>query len=368
MKPYILLDMSIKIIHRLIFILSFIAFSFIMNNNITAQTKVVKRSALKSNDYGVNYFLPKSVIHIEANVTRVETKAGPYYKYAEKYLGLNNVVTENSSYYELDEVTAYSKGIPDKENSYVVELKSGTTAPFVYLTESGLICAINAEYEPEESEKRKDSSNSPSSLGTTPESLFTEEYLQAGSTAKMAEVAAKQIYKIRESRMDILTGDAENAPKDGDAMKLVLSQLESQEKALVELFAGTVSKSSQTFSFEVEPVESMDKEIIFRFSKYLGVVGVDDLSGVPVYVNLKKIDNSLETVPQKKASKGVYYNVPGQGAVEIFYGVNKMWSGTLDLSQFGIVQILANPIFEDKKAPVKVYFYPETGGIKRIIQ
>ena len=64
----------------------------------------------------------------------------------------------------------------------------------------------------------------------TDASVFSEELLMAGSTAKQAEVAAKQIYRIRESRLNILTGEADNLPPDGEAMKLVIQQLEEQEK------------------------------------------------------------------------------------------------------------------------------------------
>jgi len=339
-----------------------------------AQTKVIKRSMSKSNDYGVNYFLPKSMLEIRISVSKTETKVGTYYKYAEKYLGIANVTIEDKTFYELDEVQVFLKAVPDKDKSYLVELKSGTTAPFVYLTESGLICTINAEYIPEENqtpvyEKPVVATNSKLS----PETLFTEEYLQAGSTAKMAEIVAKQIYKIRESRMDILTGNADNAPRDGVAMKLVLEQLEAQEKALMELFTGTSVKTTKTVTLEMEPEAVMEKEIIFRFSKHTGIVRTDDLSGQAVYMNLTKIETvDLIPVDTKKKNKdsdsGVFYNIPGRGEVEIFYGTNRMYKGTFDITQFGTTQVLANPIFENKKSPVKVYFYPETGGIKKIEQ
>ena len=38
------------------------------------------------------------------------------------------------------------------------------------------------------------------------------------------------------------------------------------------------------------------------------------------------------------------------------------------ITQFGTREGLAPVMFEDKKAPVKVLFYPETGAIKQIIQ
>ncbi len=342
-------------------LLSIIVLMLLSTTSIIAQTKVTKRTASKSNDYGVNYFLPKSVLEIQVPVLKTETKAGPYYKYAEKYLGITNAIIEDKTYYELNNVQVVLKGIPDKEKSYLVELKPGTTAPFVYLTESGLICTINAEYTP--SVENTGVNNKPAAASNTKlsvETLFTEEYLRAGSTAKMAEILAKQIYKIRESRMDILTGDADNAPSDGVAMKLILEQLEAQEKALVELFTGTAIQTTQSVIFEIEPNAEMEKEVIFRFSKHLGIVDNEDLSGQPVYMNLRKFETvdfeDLETAnPKKKdknADKGVFYNIPGQGEVEIFYGTNRIYTGNFDITQFGATQVLANPIFENKKAPV----------------
>ena len=63
----------------------------------------------------------------------------------------------------------------------------------------------------------------------TDASVFSEELLMAGSTAKQAEVAAKQIYRVRESRLNILTGEADNLPPDGEAMKLVSSNWRSKK-------------------------------------------------------------------------------------------------------------------------------------------
>jgi hypothetical protein len=343
---------------------------------IIAQTNVIKRVAAKSNNYGVNYFLPKTTLEIQVFTSKIEEKAGPYYRYAEKYLGVNNAIIEDKTFYELDDIQVNIKAVPDKDKSYIVELKQGTTAPFVYLTEDGLICTINAEYVPpvEKTAINGKATAASSNSKLSPEALFTQEYLQAGSTAKMAEIAAKQIYKIRESRLDILTGNADNAPPDGVAMKLVLEQLDAQEKALVELFTGTSSRSSaKTVIFILEPKFEMEKQIIFRFSKHLGIVDHDDLSGQPVYLNLRKIE-TVDLIPDdtkkkdKNADKGVFYNIPGRGEVEIYLGTNRIYRGVFDITQFGTTHVLANPIFENKKSPVRVYFYPETGGIKKIEQ
>jgi len=341
-----------------------------------AQTNVLKMSATKSTDYGVTYFLPKTVFTVYANYSKTTQKAGPYAKYAEKYLGVKDqsVVLEDKIFYTLNKVTVGSKGIADKDASYLVEFKSKTTSPFVYLTADGLICTINAEYEPEVSNNKTTVTKQTSEIPTPPpHSVYTEEYLQAGSVTKMAEVAAKQIYKLRDSRTDLLTGNADNAPRDGEGMKIVLANLEAQEKALTELFLGTTTVESFDKNFEIEPTSNIDKEVLFRFSKFLGIVDKDDLSGSPVYINIKNLEGSesQEIVDPKRKAKeplSIVYNLPGKAAVEVFYGVNSMYKNTFSVVQFGSKQILAPSLFDDKKAPVKVYFYPETGAIKQIIQ
>jgi hypothetical protein len=340
-----------------------------------AQTNVVKVNAIKSNNYGVQYFLPKTVLEIEVEYSETEQKAGPYAKYASKYLGMSEqlVIPENQTYYTLNNVHVTATGTPNKKESYLIELKAKTTAPFVYLTEEGLICTINADYvSPPAPEKQIEKSTAAPALSINPQSVYTEEYLRAGSIGKMAEIAAKQIYRIRESRSDILTGEAENAPKDGEAMKIVLANLEAQEKVWTELFTGSVATEKKTGKFRIEPVADVNKEILFRFSKYRGIVDNDDLSGIPVYINLKdlKTVDPVEIDPKRKEKeqKSIVYNVPGTVRVEIVYGTKQLYQGEHPATQLGITQILATSLFEDKKAAVQIYFYPFTGAIKQIIQ
>lgn len=340
---------------------------------LLAQTKVVKKNAVKANNFGITYSLPKTQLVVDAEVTKVTCKAGPYYKYAEKYLGVKDAVTEDKVYYELGKISLVNKGIPDPDNTYIVEFKSGTVAPYAYLTEDGLLCSINAEYTPEESplETIKKSGQGPAKV--TDASVFSEELLMAGSTARQAEVAAKQIYRIRESRLNILTGDADNLPPDGEAMKLVIQQLEEQEKALTNLFTGILTKETSHYEVNITPYDNLEKEVLFRFSNLMGIVDADDLGGVPVYMNLKATDRApvlepKEAEKKEKSLKGIVYNVPGKASIEISMNKKTLYKGEAQITQFGSREGLAPVMFEDKKAPVKVYFYPETGAIKQIIQ
>jgi hypothetical protein len=338
----------------------------------TAQTRVEKKVATKATGYGVTYSLPKTSLIVNAEVTKVTCKAGTYYKYAEKYLGVKDVVTEDNMRYELGKITLTNKGVPDAENVYVVEFKAGTVAPYVYLTEDGLLCTINTDYLPApEADKGAENANAPQT--PAPKAVFTEELLMAGSTVRQAEIAAKQIYHIRESRMDILTGDADNLPPDGEAMKLVIKQLEDQEKAMTSLFVGTCSTETAYYDVTIIPQEDMEEEVLFRFSTKLGVLDEDDLGGTPVYINLIAAERPPELIPKEaekkeKAMKGLIYNVPGKARVEIKSEQKTLYKGETPVVQFGTVESLAPVLFEDRKTPVKVLFYPETGAIKQIIQ
>ena len=340
---------------------------------LMAQTKVVKKNAVKANNFGITYSLPKTQLIVDAEVTKVTCKAGPYYKYAEKYLGVKDAITEDKVYYELGKLSLVNKGIPDPDNTYIVEFKSGTVAPYAYLTEDGLLCSINAEYTPEESELEKKKKNGQGPAKVTDASVFSEELLMAGSTARQAEVAAKQIYRIRESRLNILTGDADNLPPDGEAMKLVIQQLEEQEKALTNLFTGILTKETSHYEVSITPYDNLEKEVLFRFSNLMGIVDADDLGGVPVYMNLKATERApvldpKEAEKKEKSLKGIVYNVPGKASIEISMNKKTLYKGDAQITQFGSREGLAPVMFEDKKAPVKVYFYPETGAIKQIIQ
>lgn len=348
--------------------------SLLLSLPILAQTKVVKKNAVKANNFGITYSLPKTSLIVNTEVTKVTCKTGPYYKYAEKYLGVKDAITEDKVYYELGKLSLANVGIPDADNTYIVEFKGGTVAPYAYLTEEGLLCSINAEYAPEESAADASTKQkAQASANVTSSSVLSEELLMAGSTARQAEVAAKQIYRIRESRLNILTGEADNLPPDGEAMKLVIQQLEEQEQALTSLFTGIRTKETTDYDVSIVPFDNLDKEVLFRFSDQLGIVDADDLGGNPVYMNLKAIErapemDAKEAEKKEKAMKGIIYNVPGKAAIEISMNKKTLYKGEAQITQFGTREGLAPVMFEDKKAPVKVYFYPETGAIKQIIQ
>lgn len=346
----------------------------LLAGSVSAQ-EIVKMSAVKGNNYGVAYSLPKTIINVTTEYTKTTRKAGQFYQYAERYLNISNPITDDEVAYTLDAISSSTDGIVDKDKSYLVEFKSNSVAPFVSLTKDGLICAINAEYTLPKKDTDLGESMEMAQPFPDPTAYFSEEILRAGSTAKQAELIAKRIYSLRESRNNILTGEADNMPPDGDAYKLVMTQIDEQEKALTSLFAGMEVKEKGTKKFTLTPDDkNIENKILFRFSTKLGIVESDDLAGAPVYLTLTNKNPKQEVFltpkeekdMEKKFSKGVIYNVPGKGSLQITYNNKTYVNKEFDIVQYGAQEVLTPQMIDNNKQPIKVIFYPDLGAIKEM--
>ncbi len=342
-----------------------LAISVLTATSAMAQTQVVQGVTV-GKDYGVVYTLPKTEISIEIKATRISYTPGEFSRYADRYLRLNNVSGEASERWELNEVKAISVGIPDNSQTYFIKLKDKTVAPFVELTPDGLIKSINMAYSGNDNTEPATDDKQPKRK-VNPKDFLTEEILMANSSAKMAELISKEIYNIRESRNALLRGQADNMPKDGEQLRLMLENLEEQEAAMVEMFSGITTREERIFNIRLTPTREMNDEIIFRFSERLGVLGKDNLAGEPVYIKLE--DLKAVAIPvedgKKKQLSGVAYNVPGKARVTIIAGDEKMFEDDLSITQLGTVEYLAESLF-NKNSTIKVIFNPATGGIVKV--
>ena len=163
------------------------------------------------------------------------------------------------------------------------------------LTEDGIVKSINVPYS-KSNETKKAAPVIPATVKANPRDFLTEEILMASSTAKMAELVAKEIYNIRESKNALLRGQADNTPSDGAQLKIMLDNLNAQEDAMTKMFSGTRDKEEKTFTIRLTPDKELNNEVAFRFSKKLGVVANNDLAGTPFYITLK--DLKTVKIPQ----------------------------------------------------------------------
>ena len=341
-----------------------IATGLLMATSAYAQTEVLT-GVTRGKDYGVVYALPKTQIEIEIKANKVNYKPGEFSKYADRYLRLTNVSAEPEEYWELNSVKVKPVGVPNSEATYFVKLKDKTVAPLMELTEEGLIKSINVPYSSNNAKNAANNAVAPQRKAN-PRDFLTEEILMASSTAKMAELVAKEIYNIRESKNALLRGQADNMPSDGAQLKIMLNNLNLQEEAMTEMFSGVRNKEEKTFTVRLTPDKEMDNEVAFRFSKKLGIVANNDLAGEPVYITLKNL--KTVNVPEddgKKKVDGIAYNVPGKAQVTLTEGKKQWFNGELPVTQFGTIEYLAPALF-NKKSTVQVTFNPDTGGLIKV--
>lgn len=321
---------------------------------------------------GVNYFMPQTAFRITVVAEKKVTIPGELNKYAFRYLRMQDVVQEGSTEWSIKSITMEPYGVPDRSKAYNVKLKPKTAAPLVSLTHDGILLAINTDAE--ETTLPPLPQGTPAETPLNPKQYMSQEILSAGSTAKMAELCAQEIYDIRESRNALIRGEADNTPKDGEQLRLMLDQLDTQSRALEQLFTGYTLTSTEVFSFNFLPSAETDKELLFRFSQYSGAVDADDLSGRPVYISIKntgdlpaKVENAETDKKKAKIERGLYYNVPARETVSIFDLNETYLTAEYSMGQFGYTEILSNLLF-DKKLTTKVSFYQENGGVRKLEQ
>ncbi len=329
-----------------------------------AQTSVVWLN--DSNDFadGVTYFLPKTELVVVAEVKHRICKAGPFYKYAERYLGVSDIVTENADSWQLVDVRLRSRIMPDETKRFGVAVNKKTTAYNLQLDNNQIIKSVNVIAEKTQSRPQKSHQKPEKSVLDT---LFDmtqlgEDALVATSIPKMAEMAAKQIFMIRESRTNLLVGDNENLP-DGAALQLMLKRLDEAERELVALFVGKTATHHQTKTYHFLPEEVAENQVIFRISKHEGLVSAENMLGEPVYLSVEPKRVNQPNLLSENKTNGLFYNVSGSALVKVSDGKTIFAEKSFTVPQFGMVRCLPAMLFDKKSTQVEFTKYGEIKSI-----
>ncbi len=326
--------------------------------------------ALREGQSALVYYMPQTILVFDIDYDVITQTRGMFYQYSERYLGTKEVVTEDAVQYALTDIRMHTHTQADKSRSYVVSLSDKALQNcHISLTEIGLLRGVNLQDIPSQQPPKTKSASECEPAKTKEETCiipYLEEQMRANSVAKMAESTAKQIYRIREARLNILAGDVDHLPADGEAMRLTLKELDKQEKALVELFTGKQKVEKRHYSIVYTPQETVSEEVLIRFSRYSGVVEKDDLSGEPVYLNIAvdKTEYAPATEESQAQLSPFYYNIPAIGTVRVLYKEQEMVSKELSFPQFGLSVGLSQDLFK-KSAPV-IEIDTKTGALKSI--
>lgn len=323
-------------------------------------------------DNSIIYALPLTQLYIEVEYEEVDLKPGELSLYAQRYLGVNDVTLEPQKKYVLKGLRLNSYGTPNEEQRYSVKFGRRHDATNVSLSPEGILLGINApEIKftslPQDETIHSNTDNNGNGVGG-----LSPEYIQATTIAKKAEIAAQEIYEIRENKTLIVSGQSEQPFADGKALEIAIKRLDESERILMERFLGT-----QTITKFRKIISGLDaakegKVVALRFSEHYGVLPADDLRGEPIYLNIKIVDQapSLDEKAQKKLerslSKGIVFSVPGAIEATLTSEGNKAVTTRFPVAQLGTLEVLESELFTTKGKITTIEFYSETGGIKEV--
>lgn len=314
---------------------------------------------------GFVYSLPRTELNIVLKVEKTVNKPGIYYQYSERYLATNKVITEESTKYRITEAGFNTGSQADPNRTYQITPDKKSNLNFICVDARGILTGINVDSKTSRSHISTDKNNFRADKDDVPQLLpLGEEYMQAGSVAKLAEGAAKQIYRIRESRLSLLTGDLEHMPADGKSVQTMLDGLNKAEKELTELFIGSTRTTIEYKIVSLIPTTAVTDETAFRFSVHKGIVEKDDMSGNPYFITIKP-----DILPSTAGSKNnttypVYTVLPAKTKVTLSDGTNILCSLETSMPQFG--QLIPLPMSVIEQPNVKIQIDPSTGRLLSI--
>ena len=302
------------------------------------------------------YCLPSTTVSLEVTAVQENFHAGPYAKYAEKYLGVKARTADNSTF-RITEIKMTPYVEADQNCRYSVLVKKGTLNPSVFsLSAAGLVTFADAKFAdetvwrfPVKSDGDFSGKGISSNLTSEATTLYRNEkkesaynrvsvqqnmVVEKSLEQKAAETAAT-ILDLRRQRLQIVTGDTD-ATYSGEAMGAAIGELARLEQEYMTLFVGYSEFQTQKMRFDVVPEAARENQmyIAFRISDKSGLVPADDMTGRPVVMEIQT--QAFEKV-QAGGQKGevVHYRIPAVCTVKIKNGADLLLQSRVPVYQLG---------------------------------
>lgn len=298
----------------------------------------------------LTYSLPSTAIVLEVEAVQESFVAGPYAKYAEKYLGVK-VRQKDEDNVQLTQVRMTPYVEADQNRRYSVNVEKGYIEDnFIRLSSGGFVSFSDAR-----SGESQDWHSPAVESFTINVSDKGKDVLKPGvqvgkSLEQRASETASMILKLREQRLQIVTGDTD-ATYSGEAMGAAIAELTRLEEEYMVLFTGYSEFRTQKKRFEVIPSSDNANQmyVAFRLSDSEGLVQADNLSGKPIIMQIivPEFAQTHSQVEQPKDKKGneipdkakkevmAYYRIPAMCTVKLMDGTDLLLQGRIPVYQLG---------------------------------
>lgn len=332
------------------------------------KAQVQRYNATGENNYGIVYTLPKTKYEFVITTKQCVFTPGELSAWGSKYLG-KDVGVKSWQTSEILDAKIRVVGVPNIEKQYLVAFDKKTIAPFVNLAPGGVIYSINGKNLPaQQVEESLPTYAKPNRALPS----FPKEYSLAITQAKRAEIASTYLYDIRENLMNIVSGEVDQMPKDGESMRLILDKLRGEEQRTLRLFEGDTTMTAQRYTLSIEPkAEDMEQPLAYLspISGFSETKTAQDAK--PITLRIKIVERSPELDPKELArrekSEGIVYNLPGIAEVSLVYDGKELAKERLPITQVGTIQTMSKKMFNIKEAgTTAIYFDLNSGALNRV--
>jgi hypothetical protein len=354
------------------------------------QYMVVKTSGKKlvPGATGVYYALPKTVFKIHLVLEQINRISGPFAQYTQKYLGTNDYIKRNQTYYKLIGAKVEPVTMADPSEVYYIEFpkqrssKNPRVSDF-QMSSQGVLMGYGMKIESKKAEKSENESSQilvysnngghgtfnmaanysrAKKLDTlvrkiTVDTVTIKRFKFRTSWVDLSEEdqandAAQQIHKIRVQRFNLLTGYQE--VNYGAGIKYMDVQLKKLEDEYLALFLGKETRTTVVRNYIYDPEKGHLSKILLEFTGENG-----NMQSVSFFVSemnhMKNIAGVSMATPDK-----LFYRIPVKAKVSIMLGNNAFYSDIFTVPQLGVVTTTT-------MSNSHIQFNPKTGALVRII-
>ena len=307
------------------------------------------------------YSLPSTTIHFDVVADHESFVAGPYAKFAQKYLGVQ-AREESAETYKLKsvEMTPYIEA--DYSTNYEVNLgnSKNASANFLEFMSQGLIvwsdsyAGKNEKMRFQNAKRDLEFNQIQTTQNLTSEKTTLYKTVQTAgglervavqqnqvvekSLERRAEETASLIFKLRAKRVEIITGETD-ATFSGEALKAAISEINRLENEYMTLFLGKSTTDTQKMSFDIVPSPDNQKQIYiaFRISETQGLLPATNIAGRPVVLELSNEDK-VAPAPKMELTnaKGrVIYRRPAAMVAKVLDGQTTLMQTRIPVYQLG---------------------------------
>ena len=333
-------------------------------------------SEASSNEQGVFYYLPRTILVIDVEITKTSYIPGPFAAYAEEYLGYTGILQKNSLY-EIRNIIITDLAEPDPDQLYFIETEKNFSSLFE-MEENGILRNVNVPSSNEEKLELKQEKDLQKNEGFEKQKLLNlinirekldtvyqrqmledsvvvekrsiNRILVKNSLEQSAREAATKISEIRASKYALISFNEDIAFESG-TLNTMLKELNELENEYFKLFLGYTETEKINHRLYYKPdINNVGFQPLFRFNSNVGVNDSLKLMMETVYIlqtvnkttqgiNYFNINNEQLYNNKKNKVKidegGLAYRIPETASFKIIWNNKTLATANIQVAQFG---------------------------------